>query len=48
VIPKRKVYLLKDLKENEKIEMFKLLEKWTTKLHKIHPDINLLLRDGLV
>jgi diadenosine tetraphosphate (Ap4A) HIT family hydrolase len=45
VIPKRKIYLMKELKQNEQEEMFEFLEKWTIKLHKKHKDINLLLRD---
>lgn len=48
VVPKRKVYVLKELEYEEKEEMFQLLENWTTKLHNYHPDVNLLLRDWLV
>ena len=48
VIPKRKVYILKDLEHHEREEMFELLENWTIKLHKNHNDVNLLLRDWLV
>ncbi|HOQ79320.1 MAG TPA: HIT domain-containing protein, partial [Candidatus Absconditabacterales bacterium] len=48
IIPKRQVYLLKELTGIEKNEMWKLLEKWATKLHTKHKDVNLLLRDGLV
>lgn len=48
IIPKRQVYLLKELSELEKNEMWKLLEKWVKKLNKKHKHINLLLRDGLV
>lgn len=48
IIPKRQVYLLKELNENEKNEMWKLLETWIQRLNKKHKHINLLLRDGLV
>ena len=48
IVPKRRIYVVKDMEHNEKIEMFELLESWTIKLHKRHPDVNLLLRDGLV
>lgn len=48
VIPKRKIYIMKDMEHNEIIEMFELLESWNIKLHKKHPDVNLLLRDWLV
>lgn len=48
IIPKRQVYLLKELNEIEKNEMWKLIERWTTKLQKKHKDVNLLLRDWLV
>jgi len=48
IIPKRQVYLLKELSGTEKNEMWKLLEKWATKLHTKHKDVNLLLRDWLV
>jgi diadenosine tetraphosphate (Ap4A) HIT family hydrolase len=48
IIPKRKVYLLKELNWTEKNEMWQLLGERTTKLRKKHKDINLLLRDWLV
>jgi diadenosine tetraphosphate (Ap4A) HIT family hydrolase len=48
IIPKKKVYLLKELSTEEQIEMFELLELWDINLHKIHKDVSLLLRDGLV
>ena len=48
IIPKKKVYLLKELSSEEQIEMFDLLEQWDVKLHEHHDDVNLLLRDGLV
>lgn len=47
IIPKKKIYLLKDLNWAEKEEMRELLEKWTKILHKKHKDVNLLLRDWL-
>lgn len=48
IIPKRKVYVLKNMTSEERLEMYELVEKWATKLHKNHKDVNLLLRDGLV
>ena len=48
IIPKRKVYVLKHMTPEERLEMYELIEKWASKLHKKHKDINLLLRDGLV
>jgi len=48
VIPKKKVYFLKELTNEEQLEMFELLELWDVRLQKIHHNINLLLRDGLV
>jgi diadenosine tetraphosphate (Ap4A) HIT family hydrolase len=45
IIPKRKVYIFKDLVHEEREEMFNLIEVWTIRLHKIHKDVNLLLRD---
>lgn len=48
IIPKKQVYLLKELNWAEKDEMRELLEKRTKKLHKKHRDVNLLLRDWLV
>jgi len=48
IVPKRRIYVIKDMEHHEKIEMFELLESWTIKLHKRHTDVNLLLRDGLV
>ena len=48
IIPKRKVYVLKNMTSEERLEMYELIEKWATKLHKKHKDVNLLLRDGLV
>ena len=48
IIPKKKIYVLKELSHHEQSEMFQLLEDWNLKLHKNHDDVNLLLRDGLV
>lgn len=48
IIPKRKVYVLKHMTPDERLEMYELVEKWALKLHKNHKDVNLLLRDGLV
>lgn len=48
IIPKRKVYVLKHMTQEERLEMYELIEKWTLKLHKKHKDINLLLRDWLI
>jgi diadenosine tetraphosphate (Ap4A) HIT family hydrolase len=48
IIPKRKIYILKDLKNKEQEEMRELIELRTLKLHKLHNSVNLLLRDWLV
>lgn len=48
IIPKRKVYILKELNNNELTEMHDLVDTRANKLHKIHDSVNLLLRDGLV
>lgn len=48
IIPKRKVYVLKNMTSEERLEMYELIDKWATKLHKKHKDVNLLLRDWLV
>lgn len=48
VIPKRKVYVLKELTHDEREEMFNFIENWTINLHAKHKDVNLLLRDWLV
>ena len=48
IVPKKKVYVLKDLSHEETSEMFELLEKWDIRLHKTHDDVNLLLRDWLI
>ena len=45
IVPKKNVNVLKELEHREKIEMFELLDKWNTKLHKKHNSVNLLLRD---
>ena len=48
IIPKRKVYVLRELTNEEKEEMYDLVDKRSKKLHTIHHGVNLLLRDGLV
>lgn len=48
VIPKRKVYVLRELTNEERLEMYELLEKWSKLLHTKHTGVNLLLRDWLV
>lgn len=48
IIPKRKVYILKELDNNELLEMHNLIDTRANKLHTIHDSVNLLLRDGLV
>lgn len=48
IIPKRKVYVLRELNNEERLEMYSLLEKWSKKLHTKHSGVNLLLRDWLV
>ena len=48
IIPKRKVYVLRELTNEEKEEMYDLVDKWSKKLHTMHHGVNLLLRDGLV
>lgn len=48
IIPKRKVYVLRELTGEEKEEMYDLVDKRSRKLHSIHNWVNLLLRDGLI
>lgn len=48
IIPKRKVYILKELNNLELIEMHTLIDTRAYKLHTKHNSVNLLLRDGLV
>lgn len=48
IIPKKEIYLLKDLSEEEKKEMRDIINDRTDKLHKKHKSVNLLLRDGIV
>ena len=48
IIPKRKVYVLRELNNEERLEMYELLEKWSKLLHTKHSGVNLLLRDWLV
>lgn len=48
IVPKRKVYILKELSHYEREEMFNFIETWTINLHTKHKDVNLLLRDWLV
>lgn len=48
IVPRRHICLLSDLKNKETKEMFDLIEKRTTLLHKKHKDVNLLLRDWLI
>lgn len=48
IIPKRKVYVLRELTGEEKEEMYDLVDKRSRKLHTLHNWVNLLLRDGLV
>ncbi len=48
IVPKKKIYVLKELDHREQVEMFQLLEDWNLRLHQNHADVNLLLRDGLV
>ena len=48
IIPKRKVYVLRELTNEEKEEMYDLLDKWSKRLHTMHHGVNLLLRDWLV
>ena len=48
IVPKKKIYVMKELKHHEQTEMFEFLELWNLKLHKEYENINLLLRDGLV
>lgn len=48
IIPKRKVYILKELNSNELVEMHNLIDTRANKLHTKHNSVNLLLRDGLV
>lgn len=48
IIPKRHVVLFNDLERNEVQDLMQLISKWTEKLHKKHPDVNFLLRDGFM
>lgn len=48
IIPKRKIYILKELTHPELIEMHELIDIWANKLHKKHNSVNLLLRDWLI
>lgn len=48
IIPKRKVYVLRELTSEEKEEMYDLVDKRSKRLHTIHNWVNLLLRDGLI
>lgn len=48
IIPKRKVYVLRELSNEERLDMYDLLEKRSKRLHTAHRGVNLLLRDWLV
>ena len=48
IIPKRKVYILKELNSEELLEMHNLIDTRANKLHTKHNSVNLLLRDWLV
>lgn len=48
IVPRRHVNLLTTLTHAELLEMHKLVDIRTKKLHKKHKDVSLLLRDGLV
>ena len=48
IIPRRHVTLLQELTHEELQSLHALIDKWATKLHTKHKDVNLLLRDGLV
>lgn len=48
IIPKRKVYVLRELTNEEKEEMYDLIDKRSKKLHTMHHGVNLLLRDWLI
>lgn len=47
ITPRRHICFLSQLKNQESKEMYNLIEKRTTLLHKKHKDINILLRDWL-
>ena len=36
IIPKRKVYVLRELTNEEKEDMYNLVDKWSRKLHTMH------------
>jgi diadenosine tetraphosphate (Ap4A) HIT family hydrolase len=46
IIPKRHVVLLQDMNHPETQSLHKMVDVRTKKLHRKHPDVNLLLRDG--
>lgn len=48
IVPKRHVNLLATLTHKEILEMYRLVDIRTRKLHTKHKDVSLLLRDGLV
>ena len=48
IVPRRHVNLLTTLTHAELLEMNKLVDIWTRKLHTKHKDVSLLLRDWLV
>lgn len=48
IIPKRHVNFLETLTHTELLEMYKLIDIRTKKLHTKHKGVSILLRDGLV
>lgn len=47
IVPRRHICFLNDLKNKETKEMYNIIERRTTLLHRKHKDVNLLLRDWL-
>lgn len=48
IIPNRHVILFNDLERGEIQDLMQFISKRTEKLHKKHPDVNFLLRDGFI
>ena len=47
IIPNRHIVRLSEVTSEERWTLAPLIEKWTTKLEKIHSEVNILLRDGV-
>jgi len=48
IVPQKHICLLKDMKSEQHIELYQIVDEWAAKLHKQYADVDLLLKDGLV